>query len=790
MPTVLAKVARQIRRGVANALFAALALVSTLGLAAAGDAKPSEELLARFQPLRVEQVALSPDGRHVAYTRREDSQLFLVLVEVDRPESRAVIPIGEDDTRDVLQRHFKTPARVNALVWANAGRLVYSVSLPARDRAGEQIRAVDANGKNDRKLADGEDLRGQPRLLGLRLKDPKTVAVEIPGVRSAPDAVAGGGSKIRRLESDSDKTPDLIADLKDMQAEVRGRIAQSADVPQPPPPIADEPVPSDRADERSTLYSINIDSGKFQALVAQSERGQFLYDQQAAGRALETLPFSIRQPVDFSGLVRTPSGSRGLDLTVVEYSETIVFEPQRFRYRTTPDGRRWEDFDRYLGAQTPLNFHRSLETFYGARSFPVAFDADANLLYFASNIRRDAYGLYALDLKAKKRADFAVEDPLYDVIAPDEVFSESALVFDRQRKLVGVRLPGPRAKTRWIDPALARLQTAIEAKYSRRDVTIVSWDDARQRVIALVSTPGDPGRYYTYDDRASGTSRELVRRGAASAAPEINDTKPFAFDTPAGVHLTGMIALPSQPRISSAPLVVVCRDLPGRGPNPNFDFEMQALADQGFAVATVYYRGSAGLGARHRDAVREGFDTIPIEDVRATVGWLAANHPINAKRVALLGQDYGGYVAMRAVQLYPEEFRCVVAINAPTSPRQWIDSTPEATAIPTYETKLREVFFDPAILKRLSAAPLGDTLVKPTLIVQDHDKRDLDFTSGKKLHDALKRRSIPTDYVAATGDFTHADPTARAEVFSKIAGFLNDHIYDYAVDIGVTKEVK
>jgi dipeptidyl aminopeptidase/acylaminoacyl peptidase len=257
------------------------------------------------------------------------------------------------------------------------------------------------------------------------------------------------------------------------------------------------------------------------------------------------------------------------------------------------------------------------------------------------------------------------------------------------------------------------------------------------------------------------------------------------------VHLTGTITLPSRSRISPPPLVVLCRDIPGRRGRAEFNRDVQAVAAMGFAVATVNYRGSAGFGAHHRDAVKVGFDAIPIEDVRATVAWIARHHPINPMRVGLLGEGFGGFIALRAAQLFPDEFRCVVSINAPTDLADWTVETSRSgwRTLPDFGFEARQVFFDRARLTPSVTDQVAAT-DRPVMIVQDLAKADLRKSQGTSLRAAMKRHDLYVEYLPTNAAFTSGDPGVRERVFTQIAGFLNDHIYDFRVDLGVEKEVK
>lgn len=699
----------------------------------------ARDLAPLFRPARVEQASLAPDGLHLAHTMRTGHLLSLVIVDVDRPEKKATITIGEDQTLGLWQRRVLVSARVTYLRWMSPERLVYVVSLPdgGQRPTREEVHTVDAGGQDRRKLVDAEDLADvwspmaseappiviprRPRVLGPRWEEPDFIHVEAVGGRSV----------------------------------------------------------------HTEVFKVDLRTGKFSSLSGEMAEGRYLYDRQGRARVIETPP--LRRPERMGG-----RGSGGMGMRMPPPEPTFI--EQFFEYCPAAGPRRWTGLDKLLGPGTALQFRVSADTHYGQRSFPLAFDRDPNVLYFASNVGRDTYGIYALNLETKRRTDVAFENPKFDLVETTDAFSEGPLVFDRDCRLVGVRRGGPRGGMHWIDAGLLRWQQSCEAMFAGRHVSLLDWSDDRRRVLLLVSSESDAGRYFIYEEGTPGRLREFFRRAPGMPAEAEGEATPFEFDSPSGVHLHGVLTLPRQSRVTPPPLVVYCRELPGRRSSPGVNREVQALSGMGFAVAQLDYRGVAGLGARHRDAAKAAFDLVPIEDVRATVAWLAAQKSVNPKRVAVVGQGFGGFVALRAVQLFPREFRCAVSLNAPTDPARWVREAPLSggRTLPSLELEIRRAFFDGdhAKLAAMAVTRQLDTLVNPVFIIQDADKRDLWESQGTRLRDALARRGAKSEYLEVTGDFTRGEPTARAEVFARIGGFLNEHIYDFGVTVGESKEVR
>lgn len=365
--------------------------------------------------------------------------------------------------------------------------------------------------------------------------------------------------------------------------------------------------------------------------------------------------------------------------------DTVEGSRRLFRARApgSRSWREWRDLDAELGGPAPYGFSQKPETHFGAHSFPVGFAADDDVLYYATSVGRDTFGLRAVSLRTKLPVDFSLDDPVFDLADPEDPFRPDLLVFDRARPgLAGVRGVGPNPATRWVDPELAEAQTELDGRFPDRRVSLLDWSDDRSRVLVRVTNATNPGRHFVYH-RADGRCVEYLRRAPWLVEDEVNPVEAFAFTTPDGVRLTGKITRPRFPKVARPPLVALLHDGPGRYVEPGYEPRSQGLAALGFMVVEVNYRGSAGFGQSFRRAARAGLDRVPLADVRATLDWLAAERGHDLRRVALVGEGFGGYLALRATQEWPELVRCVATLDAPLEPRQLIP--PRRSANPERE---------------------------------------------------------------------------------------------------------
>jgi pimeloyl-ACP methyl ester carboxylesterase len=573
--------------------------------------KPSEvnRLVSLLRLPRINDAELAPDGRHVAYVANDADRLSIVLIDVDHPDVPVSIEIGASDWWHRFTGTSLTLPQVGFMRWANARRLVFAEATTG-------IFAVSADGKGLTKLVTAADvaeaktdyLPGQP-------------GYEPPGL------------------IDQAVTTDLVPRIP--------RI-----VALPPDDPGHVIVEAQGALNIQTglysygLYRVDVETGAHASLgEAELPGHQLLYDR--------------------SGHLRIVLGALTRSYLHALPGNSV------WRGATLLDKTARDPADRGFAAKPP--------TYFGSRSVPVGFDRDPNVLYYASNRGRDTVGLFALNVRTGIRTGFALEDAGRDLLAADSTQDlpvpgaiADPLVFDpASGQLAGVRLAGPGPATRWLDPTLAQIERRIGEKFFPAEATLWQWDVGRTRFLVRVSGASDPGRYYLY---FPATEQLLLCARQAPWIPSaaVSAAMPVACAAADGTPLTGTLTLPRAPRIQPPPLVVLCPDGPGLGPPEEFDREAQAFAGMGYAVLRVNYRGMGGLGLRHLEAIRGGLDAVPLDDILAAIDAVRQQRPIDAKRIAVIGEGFGGYLALRAVQVHPERFRCAIAISAPTDLRQWV----------------------------------------------------------------------------------------------------------------------
>jgi dipeptidyl aminopeptidase/acylaminoacyl peptidase len=732
-----------------------------------------------YRPFQAEQVALAPDGKHVAFTRHDKGVLSVVLMSVDDPASRVNLQVADD--RVVMFSKERAPAKMQFLRWATPDRIVF---VPTAERFRKKlitpIFVASADGSGAKQLASESDFADQipvPVMTGGESDVSEGGGVDVTQL------VTGGGSD-RGVPVDDEGIDAEFAEQHPLSETSKG-ADRDPDDNTPETKYVMRPIrilgflPSDRTQllveaigekpvrppstaplSPTAVFKIDVNTAKKTPLTEELNEGQYFYDWAGEPHVL--------------------------------YTESAYSDTRSYEYRADEHGR-WHDLVRDIDGYPTKALTLSPTNYFGEHAYPLGLGFEPDVLYLASNVARNTFAIESFNLRTKQRAVVA-EHPYFDLAPLDPANSGSSLVFDEKRHtLAGVRALGFTPLTVWVDPEMTEVQHLLDRKLPDRSVEILDWDDARSRFLIRVTGAAEPGRYYIFN-RTDGLLLEFLRRAPWLRAATLHEGKAFAFDSAAGVHLTGFLTLPREKRIDPPPVVVYFPSgFPGRV-SSEFDREAQALAEMGVIVVRVNHRGAGGMGMKHRDAIHAGIDRIPIEDVLATIDWLGAHYKIDRKRIATIGEGFGGYLAARAVQLNPNVFRCAVTINAPFDLDAWLRPGVMEDDTVDFKRGVQLAFFRQGTtsLKDISVLRAPETLTKPILLIVDSNPDgDNQMTEqNDRLRSQLKRLGRAPEFLEIGEDYERGLPKARAAVFQRIEEFFNLSLYNYKVDVGPTKVVK
>lgn len=232
---------------------------------------------------------------------------------------------------------------------------------------------------------------------------------------------------------------------------------------------------------------------------------------------------------------------------------------------------------------------------------------------------------------------------------------------DREGRPISVYYSDDRSRIRWLDPAMAKVQSQLEDALPGPQVRIISRSDDGQRMIVWSGGENDPGALYVFtpEDRRLDlfTSVRPELDHGLLATPEA-----VTYTARDGTEIDAYLTLPKGRVARNLPLIL----LPHGGPYGvrdmlEYNDEVQLLANRGYAVLQPNYRGSGGYGDAFEKLGEGQIGKAMQDDLDDAMDWAVAQGIADPRRVCMVGGSYGGFAALWAVIRNPERYRCAAS---------------------------------------------------------------------------------------------------------------------------------
>lgn len=205
---------------------------------------------------------------------------------------------------------------------------------------------------------------------------------------------------------------------------------------------------------------------------------------------------------------------------------------------------------------------------------------------------------------------------------------------------------------------------------------------------------------------------------------------------------------------------------------------VQHLVASGYAVLAVNYRGSSGFGEAFRQLNDERQGQDDSRDLIQAAEYLGAQTWVNADKIAVMGDNYGGFLALSAA-MKSGTFKAAVNCFGITNWLQFLQSVPPW--LPDYRTYLQKEFGDfeknASRLSAISPAFHAQKIGVPVFIAQGEKDRFVTLQQTDEFVATLKESGVEVDY-AVFDDEGHGLQRTRNKVIlqQRIVAFLDKHV--------------
>jgi dipeptidyl aminopeptidase/acylaminoacyl peptidase len=447
----------------------------------------------------------------------------------------------------------------------------------------------------------------------------------------------------------------------------------------------------------------------------------------------------------YSGNARDPKVNDVYRVDLADFARTMIFKNDgAFSVNTvSPDGR-WialtkssepNDQDIYLH-DTKSGMTKLITQHSGAvMNRPQTFDASSRFLYFLSDEGTEYQHLRRVDVEPAHvdvidRADGDVafvrlsRDGALRVEEIDRDGSGEMHVTDQRS---GRALPLPLAGLNISSAVIAPAGNAI-AFYAERD--------------------SSPSNLYLFDLK-SRLVKKLTNTLTASIDPaDLVDGTMIRFRSFDGLSIPALLYKPKE-IATKAPAVVWVHGGPGGQMAHGYFSLIQYFVNHGYVFLGVNNRGSGGFGKAFKalDVRRHGRE--PLRDCIEAKRYLATLPYVDASRIAIAGESYGGYMTLAALTFYPDEFAAGVDFYGPSNWIRTLEAIPPSWE--SYRKSLEAEMGDPVkdrvMLEEISPFFHPERITKPLMIEQGgHDPRVAKGDTDGFV-ETLRKHGVAVDYV-------------------------------------------
>ena len=522
------------------------------------------------------------------------------------------------------------------------------------------------------------------------------------------------------------------------------------------------------------LYALNYDGSKAKMIFgyrskAGARSGGFLIDilagdekhvlirKQNFSRRTDVLP-SVAKLNVYSGK------ERRIRTAPIPYSQFLIDNNGQPRFVAGVDenhktkvfyskgkGDKWQDF----GSE------------FNGKFTPVSFSQDNKSVYALRSEAGEAESLYQYDLETKKAT----------LLHKSDMVDPTYLMQSDLNGVFGIRFDKDYPHYIYLDQNNkdAQLHKALYASFQGSSVSITSKTEDGKQVIVKVSSDRSPGAFYLFDTQTM-KAKHLFQSAAWIKPKEMSPVEPFRIKTPDGLTLNGFLTLPKN-KSKNLPTVI----LPHGGPHARdywrYDPQVQMLANAGYAVVQVNFRGSTGYGKNFMEAGYTNWGSKIQDDILLSLEYVIQQGITNKDKVCIMGASFGGYSALQSAIISPDSFKCAIGyVGVYDLPMLYNEG--DIKSLKWGDAYLNKTLGTDLEQQRAQSPVYHvDKLKAPVLLIHGEDDLRAPISHAEKLRVALDQHNHPYEWLVKDkeghGFYNEAN---ILEANKKMLAFLNKYI--------------
>jgi len=405
---------------------------------------------------------------------------------------------------------------------------------------------------------------------------------------------------------------------------------------------------------------------------------------------------------------------------------------------------------------------------------PVHFDKDNKQIYLETSKGDQDLSRLALLDPAAGNETLVESDPLGKVDFGEALFSE------KTDTLIATIYDDEKQRYYFKDKGFGADYALIQKKLGGKQLAIGSTTADEQRWLITANSDTEPGETYLFDRATKALTlqyriRERLPRASLAAM------KPVTYPSSDGLRVPAYLTLPAGVPAKGLPAIVLPHGGPWSRDQWGYSGLPQFLANRGYAVLQMNFRGSTGYGKKFLNGGNKQWGQLMQDDITWGVKYLVAEGIADPKRIGIIGGSYGGYATLAGVAFTPDVYAAAVSIVGPSNLITLLDS------IPPYWEAGRKVFYvrmgDPRTpdgrkqLEQQSPLNSASKIRTPLLVAQGANDPRVKKAESEQIVIALRDRGFPVEYILAPDEgHGFARPVNNMALFAAAEKFFAGHL--------------
>jgi dipeptidyl aminopeptidase/acylaminoacyl peptidase len=375
--------------------------------------------------------------------------------------------------------------------------------------------------------------------------------------------------------------------------------------------------------------------------------------------------------------------------------------------------------------------------------------------------RRESVWLY--DIELGEYESMVLSHPKYDIAGG---------IQNSKGELIGAYYTDDYSRKLYFNPEDAALELSLAKLLKTEHVTVVSRSADKTRVLAAKESDNQPALFVHFD-LAKKKGGAWVSEYPSISKMQFPQIENYSFSASDGQELTGYVTFPKN--VKKPPLIVYPHGGPHSRDYKYFNPRIQYLVSLGYAVLQVNFRGSEGFGSEFETAGYFQWGKRMQQDVYEAMDWLTDTQRVSTDKACIMGDSYGGYVALTASFQQPDRFDCVISIAGLSDIKTMVL---DEDTFGFYTGHIVDMEDEDAVdqLGEISAINYIDLIKAPILLIHGTKDTRVDSDQSEDFYNKAKRK-IDVKYVEIKNGTHFFDNNESQQIlYSEITSFLEAHL--------------